>query len=191
MWLPRPRFTIAHLMVLVVIAGLVSTGIVVRIERNRRIAALQVALANCVNAKLSREVAEIAFVEYTEGIYKQDLQTVDNEIALAKSDLERAFNPRGPDERRGRAGPRQARTGTAREGPSGDPHQGQDGQGTQGRGGTGRSRRAGSKGRLRPIEGGQGEFMVVDRDESLCGRVGGILNMLNHQAQYRCICISL
>jgi hypothetical protein len=43
MWLPRPRFTIAHLMVLVVIAGLVSTGVVVRIERNRRIAALQVA----------------------------------------------------------------------------------------------------------------------------------------------------
>jgi hypothetical protein len=98
MWLPRPRFTIAHLMVLVVIAGLVSTGVVVRIERNRRIAALQVALANCVNAKLSREVAEIAFVEYTEGIYKQDVQTVDNEIALAKSDLERAFNPRGSDE---------------------------------------------------------------------------------------------
>jgi phage I-like protein len=99
MWLPRPRFTIAHLMVLVVIAGLVSTGVVVRIERNRRIAALQVALANCVNAKLSREVAEIAFVEYTEGIYKQDLQTVENEIALAKSDLELALNPRGADER--------------------------------------------------------------------------------------------
>jgi HlyD family secretion protein len=99
MWLPRPRFTIAHLMVLVVIAGFVLTGIVLRLERNRRAAALQVAAAKHQNAVLTREVAEIAVVEFTEGIYKQDVQTVDNEIALAKSDLERAFNQRGTDER--------------------------------------------------------------------------------------------
>jgi hypothetical protein len=99
MWLPRPRFTIAHLMVLVVIAGLVLTVIVVRIERNRRIAALQVAAAKHKNAVLTLEVAEIALVEYTEGIYKQDLQSVENEIGLVKSDLERASNPRGSDER--------------------------------------------------------------------------------------------
>jgi hypothetical protein len=30
------------------------------------------------------------------------------------------------------------------------------------------------------VVGGRGEFMAVHRDESLCGRVGGILNMLNH-----------
>jgi hypothetical protein len=97
MRLPRPRFTIAHLMVLVVIAGMVLTGIVLRIERNRRIAALQVALANYEAAKLTLEAAQIAVVEYTEGIYKQDLQTVDNAIALAKSDLESASNSPGDD----------------------------------------------------------------------------------------------
>ena len=90
MRLRRPRFTIASLMVLVVIASLVSMGIVMRIERNHRLAALQVALANCFNARRTREVAEIAVLEYTEGIYKQDLQTVDDAIALAKSDLESA-----------------------------------------------------------------------------------------------------
>ena len=49
------------------------------------------ALAKYENAKLTREVAEIAVVEYTEGIYKADLQTIDNEIGLAKSDLERTL----------------------------------------------------------------------------------------------------
>jgi RNA polymerase sigma factor (sigma-70 family) len=41
------------------------------------------------NAKLTREVAEIAVIEYVEGIYKQDLDTVDGEIKLAESDLSR------------------------------------------------------------------------------------------------------
>ena len=43
--------------------------------------------ANHENAKLTREVAEIAVVEYEEGIYKQDLSTVEGEIKLAESDL--------------------------------------------------------------------------------------------------------
>jgi RND family efflux transporter MFP subunit len=48
------------------------------------------AKANYQNAKLTREVAEIAVIEYVEGIYKQDLATVDGEISLAKSDLARS-----------------------------------------------------------------------------------------------------
>jgi HlyD family secretion protein len=43
------------------------------------------------NAKLTREVAEIAVTEYIEGIYKQDSQTVQGEIALADSDRKRAI----------------------------------------------------------------------------------------------------
>jgi HlyD family secretion protein len=46
--------------------------------------------ANHENAKLTREVAEIAVVEYTEGIFKQDLATVEGEIKLAESDLSRS-----------------------------------------------------------------------------------------------------
>jgi HlyD family secretion protein len=46
--------------------------------------------ANHENAKLTREVAEIAVVEYEEGIYKQDLSTVEGEIKLAESDLSRS-----------------------------------------------------------------------------------------------------
>lgn len=39
---------------------------------------------------LTREVAEVAVVEYTEGLYKQEMSTIAGETALAKSDLERA-----------------------------------------------------------------------------------------------------
>ena len=46
--------------------------------------------ANFENAKLTREVAEIAVIEYEEGIFKQDLETVEGEIKLAESDLTRA-----------------------------------------------------------------------------------------------------
>jgi HlyD family secretion protein len=48
------------------------------------------AKANFANATLTREVAEIAVVEYKEGIFKQDLATVEGEIKLAESDLSRA-----------------------------------------------------------------------------------------------------
>ncbi len=40
--------------------------------------------ANYENAKLTREVAEIAVVEYTEGIYKQDLATLQGELKVAE-----------------------------------------------------------------------------------------------------------
>ena len=46
--------------------------------------------ANYENAKLTREVAEIAVIEYVEGIFIQDQATVEGEIKLAESDLSRS-----------------------------------------------------------------------------------------------------
>jgi hypothetical protein len=46
--------------------------------------------ANYENGKLTREVAEIAVVEYTEGIYKQDEATLKVEALLAQNDFARA-----------------------------------------------------------------------------------------------------
>jgi HlyD family secretion protein len=48
------------------------------------------AKANFANATLTREVAQIAVTEYVEGIYKQDLATVEGEIKLAESELSRS-----------------------------------------------------------------------------------------------------
>ena len=91
---PRFQFTIRRLMIMVVLASLVLTFVVVQRNRRRRLVALQNALQNALavyqNAKLTRETAEIAVVEYTQGIYVQDLATVKTEIALAESDLQRA-----------------------------------------------------------------------------------------------------
>jgi HlyD family secretion protein len=42
------------------------------------------------NAKLAREVAEIAMIEYMEGIYKQDRQAAQGEIAAAQSAIQKA-----------------------------------------------------------------------------------------------------
>jgi hypothetical protein len=89
MRLPRPRFTIMGLMILVVIASLMMMAIEKRIELNRRGAALQVAQAKYENVRLARRVAENAVCEYIAGI--------DNEIALAKSDLELALTTNGSD----------------------------------------------------------------------------------------------
>ncbi len=46
--------------------------------------------ANFMNAKLTREVAQIAVREYKEGIFVQDEATAEGEIKLAESDLARA-----------------------------------------------------------------------------------------------------
>lgn len=43
-----------------------------------------------LNARLDREVKEIAIREYTEGVFIQDRTAVEGEVALARSDLERA-----------------------------------------------------------------------------------------------------
>jgi HlyD family secretion protein len=52
----------------------------------------QSAEANFRNTSLTREVAEIAVVEYTEGIFKQDMKTVLDEIKMATSDLARVID---------------------------------------------------------------------------------------------------
>jgi HlyD family secretion protein len=57
--------------------------------KNQKIATLG-AEAAFQNAKLTREVAVIAVVEYEEGIYKQELETVLGEIALAEAEQRRA-----------------------------------------------------------------------------------------------------
>jgi hypothetical protein len=98
MRLPRPRFTIMGLMILVVIASLMMMAIVKRIERNRRVAALQVALAEYENAKLTREVADIAVEEFTEGVFKHDYLEAQDEIRLAKMYLDYAVNFLDSDE---------------------------------------------------------------------------------------------
>jgi len=90
-------------MIAVLVAGLVLAAFVAVRDYHRRRAAQQVALAaataNYLNAKLTREVAEIAVTEYTEGILKQDLEVAENEIALAKSDLTRAQEKLAPVKR--------------------------------------------------------------------------------------------
>jgi hypothetical protein len=46
--------------------------------------------ADYKNAQLTREGAEIALREYKEGVFNQELQTIEGEIALARSDHQRA-----------------------------------------------------------------------------------------------------
>jgi RND family efflux transporter MFP subunit len=46
--------------------------------------------ANYQNAKLSREVAEIAVLEYREAIFKQDLATLKDEVVAAESAIQKA-----------------------------------------------------------------------------------------------------
>jgi HlyD family secretion protein len=91
MRMPRIRFTIGRLMVVILAAGVVSWGLfIVRPRLINQYIARQQAEAGYKQAKLVREVAEYAFKEYSEGIYKQDKATYEGQIALAKSDLERA-----------------------------------------------------------------------------------------------------
>ena len=47
------------------------------------------ASANYANAKLTREVAEIVVVEYTDGIFPQDLAAAEGELMLAQNKLDR------------------------------------------------------------------------------------------------------
>jgi HlyD family secretion protein len=98
MRLARPRFTILTLMLVVVIASLVLTAIAVYRQRVRQMIAVQSAAADYENAKLTREVAEIAVLEYTEGIFKHDRDSLKIELTLAESALERARNSSASDE---------------------------------------------------------------------------------------------
>lgn len=57
--------------------------------RNLRIE-LESTNAKYLNAKLAREIAEIGVIEYKDGIFVQDLATVEGEIQLARSERDRA-----------------------------------------------------------------------------------------------------
>jgi HlyD family secretion protein len=89
---PRLRFTIARLMILVLIVGLSIWG--VRVVKNRLNPSIaeQQAQANYQQARLIREVAEYAYKEYENGIYPQDLATYQGQVKLAESDRERAID---------------------------------------------------------------------------------------------------
>ncbi len=79
----RIRISIRALMIIVLIAGFVLALVVHRIRVRAAEAAYQ-------QAKLTREVAEIALAEFVEGIAKQNVERVEGEIALAEDDLKRA-----------------------------------------------------------------------------------------------------
>jgi hypothetical protein len=89
MRLSRPRYTIFSLMVVVLVSSLTLAIFVVGRERLRRIAAHQRAMlrarAEFNNAALTRQVAETAVIEYTEGVFKEELKAIENEIAFAKA----------------------------------------------------------------------------------------------------------
>jgi hypothetical protein len=74
------QLSIRALMVLVVIFGFVFGWFAHRTRVRQALAALE-------NANLTREVAEIAVVEYAEGIFLQDLATVQREISSAETAL--------------------------------------------------------------------------------------------------------
>lgn len=57
--------------------------------KNQRITTAQ-ADASFQQAKLTREVAEVAVTEYEQGTLKQEIETIQGDIALAKADLKRA-----------------------------------------------------------------------------------------------------
>ncbi len=57
--------------------------------KNQEITTKQ-ASASYDQAKLTREVAEVAVKEYVEGVFKQEKETIDGEIALAQADVTRA-----------------------------------------------------------------------------------------------------
>jgi hypothetical protein len=87
MRLPRFRYTILSLMIVVLLASLVLTLIVVVPRERRRAIALQQALAEYENATLTREVDEIAVVEYIKA-------RESGEMALAQSDAQREADRR-------------------------------------------------------------------------------------------------
>ena len=61
-------------------------------QLTNQIIATEGAKAAHQNAKLTREVAEIAVKEYVEGVYLQELQTVRGEKALAEAEQKRAVD---------------------------------------------------------------------------------------------------
>jgi hypothetical protein len=90
MRLPRVQFRIRLMMITIVLASLVFAGISAYLERQRRVVALQMAEADLTLSALTREVAEIAIVEYKQRRYKHDLAAVEAEISQAELELKAA-----------------------------------------------------------------------------------------------------
>jgi hypothetical protein len=96
----RVRFTIRRMLLIVGVLCLLL-GLVEHAVRQRRAATLRLALARqeiatksveatYQNAKLTREVTEIAAVEYKEGVFPAEVEITRGQIALADSDRRRA-----------------------------------------------------------------------------------------------------
>jgi hypothetical protein len=94
MHVPRVRLTIRLLMIAIVLASLIFAGIAATQRRRQRLVAVQVAQATYEQARLTREVAEIAVAEYIHGIYKQKLETIKGEIAWSDAVPEEALGRR-------------------------------------------------------------------------------------------------
>jgi hypothetical protein len=89
MRLPRVRFKVWQMMIAVVLVALILAALELQ-ERRRFAIALKATEADYQNAKLTREVAAIAVVEYEHGIFPSQLQQVNDEIADAATELKRA-----------------------------------------------------------------------------------------------------
>jgi hypothetical protein len=85
----RPRFTIRRFMIVVAIISLALAAVAAHRGRMSALA-LQAAAADYNHARLEPQMSVMALAEYTEGIYKSEIEVLAGEIALAESDLERA-----------------------------------------------------------------------------------------------------
>jgi hypothetical protein len=93
MRLPRIRFTIGRLMVLVLLASVVSWGLFFVPPRLIKQSVFeQQAEASYKQARLVREVAEYADKEYEQGLYLWDMAKPHGQIALTQSDVRRAID---------------------------------------------------------------------------------------------------
>jgi len=88
MRLPRVRFTIGRLMIAVLVPSLTIWVVMIYLQASRT----RRAESAYKQAVLTREVAESAFIEYVEGASRQKKATIEGQIALARSDLERAID---------------------------------------------------------------------------------------------------
>jgi HlyD family secretion protein len=93
MRLPRVRFTIGWLMVVVLVASMALWGLLVL--RPRLLdpsVAEQIAEARYEQARLAREVAELAAVDIEKGVDPQSVLEIQGTAALAISDIERRID---------------------------------------------------------------------------------------------------
>ncbi len=90
----RFQISIRVLMLIVLIAGVILGWVEHRIR-------LRAAESAYTNAKLTRIVAEIALAEYVDGIYKQDVKSIELEISSAETRLRGAEELLGEAKRMG------------------------------------------------------------------------------------------